>query len=176
LIADCLLTSTAGGKGLKKIVYEPIGTIHTPFKSLEGMPIQPKGGRDIEGVIKVDRKYEEALSDLEGFSHIILIYHLHLSRGYSLKVTPFLDTAKRGVFATRAPRRPNPIGVSLVRLKKVKGNKVYVKDIDIADGTPLLDIKPYVGEFDHAGDTRAGWLEGKARRARCHTSDKRFKG
>ncbi len=140
------------------------------------MPIQPEGGRDVEGWIEVYPEYEEALSDLEGFSHIYLIFHFHRSKGYSLRVVPYLDTEERGVFATRAPRRPNPIGVSVVRLKRIEGNKVFVCDLDILDGTPLLDIKPFVREFDAAVGLRIGWLEGKASRARRQKSDERFAG
>ena len=101
------------------IEYKPIGTIHTPFKSVEGMPIQPSAAKGDKGKLDIDSQFMEGLKDLDGFSHIILIYHLHLSEGYSLSVTPFLDTALHGVFATRAPRRPNPIGISVVLLEKM---------------------------------------------------------
>jgi tRNA (adenine37-N6)-methyltransferase len=104
-------------------------------------------------------EYVEGLQDVEGFSHILLIYHFHLSKSFSLKVTPFLDEQRRGVFATRAPDRPNPIGISLVRLKSVQGDRLQVLDVDMVDGTPLLDIKPYVPQFDFAPDARIGWLE-----------------
>jgi len=156
------------------VVFEPIGVIHTPFETPENMPVQPAGGKDIEGWVVVEPRYEEALADLEGFSHIYLIYHLHRSKGYSLKVIPYLDTEKRGLFATRAPRRPNPIGISVVRLKRVEGNKLHICDLDILDGTPLLDIKPCVREFVAAKGLRIGWLEGKASHVRTHTSDDRF--
>ena len=159
---------------MKEIVYEPIGTIHTPFEKLEGMPVQPSGAKGIEGWVEVDPRYEEALSDLDGFSHIFLIYHLHESSGYSLRVVPCLDTVKSGLFSTRAPRRPNAIGISVVRLKRVDGNRVYVMDVDMLDGTPLLDIKPCVREFDISEDIKIGWLEGKARRASNQKSDNRF--
>ncbi|MFH1312422.1 MAG: tRNA (N6-threonylcarbamoyladenosine(37)-N6)-methyltransferase TrmO [Candidatus Eisenbacteria bacterium] len=159
---------------MEKIVYEPIGLIHTPFETLEGMPIQPAGAKGIEGWVEVEPRYKEALSDLEGFSHIFLIYHLHRSSGYSLKVVPFLDTVKRGLFSTRAPRRPNPIGISVVRLKRVDGNRVYVADVDMLDGTPLLDIKPCVREFDATEGVKIGWLEGKTQEALDQKSDTRF--
>jgi tRNA-Thr(GGU) m(6)t(6)A37 methyltransferase TsaA len=159
---------------MEQIVYEPIGTIHTPFKELRGMPIQPSGAKDVEGWVDVEPRYEEALTDLEGFSHIFLIYHLHESHGYSLRVVPFLDTVRRGLFSTRAPRRPNPIGLSVVRLDRVEGNRVYVRDVDMLDGTPLLDIKPCVREFDIEGGIKIGWLEGKARRASDQKSGSRF--
>ena len=127
-------------------------------------------------MVEVDPRYEEALSDLEGISHIYLIYHLHRSKGYSLKVIPYMDTEERGLFATRAPRRPNPIGISVVRLKRVEGNRLHICDLDMLDGTPLLDIKPCVREFDAAEGLRIGWLKGKAKRADTHRSDDRFKG
>jgi len=157
-----------------KVVFEPIGVIHTPFKAPENMPVQPARGKDIEGWVEVDPRYEEALADLAGFSHIYLIFHFHRSKGYSLKVVPHLDTEKRGLFATRAPRRPNPIGISVVRLKRIEGNKLHICDLDMLDGTPLLDIKPCVREFDAANGLRIGWLEGKVSRARTHPSDDRF--
>ncbi|MCD6108126.1 MAG: tRNA (N6-threonylcarbamoyladenosine(37)-N6)-methyltransferase TrmO [Thermoplasmata archaeon] len=141
------------------IKYKPIGFIHTPFKEPKGVPIQPVAGKDIEGKVEILPDYVEGLKDLEGFSHIILIYHLHLSKKPSLLVKPYMDEKLRGVFATRAPSRPNPIGLSIVRLVKIKGNMVYIKDVDIVDGTPLLDIKPYVPEFDLREVNRIGWLE-----------------
>lgn len=141
------------------IKYKPIGFIHTPFKEPKGVPIQPVAGEDIEGKVEILPDYIEGLKDLEGFSHIILIYHLHLSKKPSLLVKPYMDEKLRGVFATRAPSRPNPIGLSIVRLVKIKGNMVYIKDVDIVDGTPLLDIKPYVPEFDLREVNKIGWLE-----------------
>lgn len=154
------------------VSYEPIGVIHTPFTEPRGMPIQPSRGRDVRGTVELRHEYVEALQDLEGFSHIILLYHLHRSSGFSLKVVPFLDDTPRGLFATRAPRRPNPIGLSVVRLLGIDGNRLEVCDLDILDRTPLLDIKPYVGEFDARDEVRLGWLE-EARR-RVATADERF--
>ncbi len=158
----------------RRICYRPIGVIRTPFSSIEKVPIQPRLRRGAEGIVEVEARFEEALSDLSGFSYIILIYHFHLSRGYKPKVRPFLDDEERGLFATRAPRRPNPIGMSVVRLKKVDGRRLYIKGIDVVDGTPLLDIKPYVPEFDLRKDARIGWLEGKSHKARYKRADSRF--
>lgn len=160
---------------LEKVVYEPIGVIHTPFKSRDNIPIQPSGGRDIEGVAVVRPELAEALADLDGFSHVYLIYHLHRSEGYSTKVVPFLEKEKRGLFATRAPRRPNPIGISVVNLDKIEENRLRFRGVDMLDGTPLLDIKPCVREFDSTEGMRFGWLEGKSRGARHKRSDGRFK-
>ena len=144
---------------VNKICYRPIGIIHTPFKKPYGVPIQSAAALGIKGTVEIFEEYVEGLSDLEGFSHIILIYHFHLCKGYSLKVKPYMDSNLRGVFATRAPRRPNPIGFSIVRLTGIKDNILYIEDVDIVDGTPLLDIKPYVPEFDYRRNARIGWLE-----------------
>lgn len=157
------------------IEYEPIGIIHTPFTRREGMPIQPAAGADVKGTIEVFEDFREGLADLDGFSHIILLYHFHQSRGFETRVVPFMDSQKRGLFATRAPRRPNPIGLSVVRLNGVEGRVLSIQDLDILDGTPLLDIKPYVPDFVVSGEIRTGWLE-KARRTVSHRrSDERFK-
>ena len=115
----------------------------------------------------------EALADLDGFSHIILLCHLHKTGSYRLKVVPFLDTQPRGLFATRAPSRPNPIGLSVVELLRIDGNKLEIQGVDLLDGTPVLDIKPYVGEFDDRGQSRAGWLEHA--RKQTNVADDRFK-
>jgi len=139
---------------------EPIGIIHTPFIRKEDVPIQPSrsGAR---GEVEVFKEYEEGLADIEGFSHIILIYQFHKSEGYSLKVKPYLDDNLLGLFATRAPRRPNQIGMSAVRLLKRKKNILFIEGIDVLDGTPLLDIKPYVPDFEPKEHVKVGWLEGK---------------
>jgi len=144
---------------MNAIIYSPIGIIHTPFTDQENMPIQPTGGEGIEGTIEINPKYQSGLQDLGGFSHIILLYHLHLSRGYSLTVTPFLDTEPRGLFATRAPTRPNSIGLSVVRLLDIEKNILTISDVDISDGTPLLDIKPYVPAMQPTGNVKTGWLD-----------------
>jgi len=160
---------------MKKIVYQPIGTIHSPFQNIQGMPIQPAGAKDIAGTIEIKPEYVDGLQDIEGFSHIILIYHFHLSKGYSLKVKPFLDENLRGVFATRAPKRPNPIGISVVRLVKVERAIIHIEGVDIIDGTPLLDIKPYVPEFEVRKGVQTGWLAEKADKSHGMKSDDRFR-
>ncbi|MEJ2155708.1 MAG: tRNA (N6-threonylcarbamoyladenosine(37)-N6)-methyltransferase TrmO [Desulfobacteraceae bacterium] len=159
---------------MNQIVYQSIGTIRTPFKELSGMPIQPRGDQSAKGELVVDPAYEPGLRDIEGFSHLILIYHFHKSRGFELTVKPFLDDHHRGVFATRAPRRPNAIGLSIVSLLERSGNVLRVGGIDVADQTPLLDIKPYVPMFDAPEATAIGWLEGKAENFREKKSDRRF--
>lgn len=148
---------------MNAIQFEPIGVIHSPFKAPEGMPIQPRMAAGIGGTVELLPGFEEGLSDLAGFSHIVLLYHFHLSEGYSLKVKPYLDNVLRGLFATRAPKRPNPIGISTVRLERIEKNVLHVSNVDIVDSTPLLDIKPYVPEFDIQENIRIGWLANKLR-------------
>lgn len=160
---------------MKKITYEPIGIIHTPFKDTKDMPIQAKGGKGIEGTIRIEPFFAEGLKDIEGFSHIMLIYHFHRSKGYSLMVKPFLDDKLHGVFATRAPRRPNSIGISVVKLKKVEGRILHIEDVDIVDGTPLLDIKPYIPDVDVFQAKRLGWLSKKTKDFRKTKADGRFR-
>jgi tRNA-Thr(GGU) m(6)t(6)A37 methyltransferase TsaA len=144
---------------VKEIRYRPIGIIHSPFKKPEEMPIQLLAAKGIKGRVELFKEYVEGIEDLEGFSHIILIYHLHLSKKYSLKVKPHMDDKLRGVFATRAPHRPNPIGISTVRLVRIKRNILHIQDVDMVEGTPLLDIKPYVPEIDVRNTRKIGWLE-----------------
>lgn len=143
------------------ITLRPIGIIYTPFKTKSGMPIQASGALGIKGHIVLNEEFLPGLADLDGFSHIILIYYFHKSTGYELLTRPFLDNTPRGVFATRAPKRPNPIGFSVVRNIKIEKNIIYVENVDILDETPLLDIKPYVPGFDIHKTEKNGWLENK---------------
>jgi len=154
--------------------YKPIGMIHSPFTNIAGMPIQPNGARGVRGTIDIVPDLCEGLTDLEEFSRIILLYALHMSSGYSLKVTPFLDPVPRGVFATRSPKRPNAIGMSIVKLTGVDSCVLSIEDVDVIDGTPLLDIKPYVPEFDAYPGERCGWLTAVAQNAQHTRSDTRF--
>ncbi len=158
-----------------RIEYRQIGTIHTPFKSIEGMPIQPAGAESVPGTVEVYPEYCEGLKDLAGFSHIILIYHFHEVAESKLIVTPFMDDQPRGVFATRAPKRPNPIGLSVVRLLNIEGSTLKVENVDILDGTPLIDIKPYVPDFDQYPADRVGWLEQAKECVKGKKSDNRFR-
>jgi tRNA-Thr(GGU) m(6)t(6)A37 methyltransferase TsaA len=159
---------------MNEIKYKPIGVVHSPFKEPKGTPIQPPGGKGIDGTVEVFPEYAEGLKDVEGFSHIILIYHFHLSKGLSLKVKPYMENELRGVFATRAPSRPNPIGISVVRLVRIEGNILHVRDVDVVDGTPLLDIKPYVPEFDVREVNKTGWLEKEVHKLSTSKDDGRF--
>jgi tRNA (adenine37-N6)-methyltransferase len=137
----------------------PIGVIHTPHTRADDTPIQPVFAEGVQGRAEILPEYAEGLQDLEGFSHIWLLYWFHQAGPPRLIVQPFLQDAEHGVFATRAPARPNPIGLSLVRLVRREGRVLYLEDVDVLDGTPLLDIKPYVPRFDYRTDVRTGWLE-----------------
>ncbi len=149
-----------------------IGTIHSPFRDARGVPIQPAFAEGCEGIVEVLPRYMDALADLEGFERIWLLYWFDRAAAFRTKVKPYMDDEEHGLFATRAPARPNPIGLSCVRLVTVEANTLRVADVDILDGTPLLDIKPYVARFDCFAVKRNGWLD--TARARDTTSDKRF--
>jgi tRNA-Thr(GGU) m(6)t(6)A37 methyltransferase TsaA len=159
---------------MEKIALQPIGIIHSPFKEPVGVPIQPSGAKGIQGRVEVFQEYLEGLKDIDGFSHIILIYNFNLAKKAALSVVPFMDKQAHGVFATRASARPNPIGFSVVELEKVEGNHLLVKDIDIVDGTPLLDIKPCVPQFDFSKVTKTGWLENTVHKLPETHDDGRF--
>jgi tRNA-Thr(GGU) m(6)t(6)A37 methyltransferase TsaA len=165
----------AGIDFLETICYRPIGIIHSPYHDTTGMPIQPAGATGVAGTVELLSEHAGGLKDLQGFSHLILIYHFHLSNGYTLEVKPFLDDVFHGVFATRAPRRPNPIGLSIVRLTGVQGCTLTIEDVDIVNGTPLLDIKPYVPAFDVRQTARVGWLSNKGKQVVEVRADERFK-
>jgi tRNA-Thr(GGU) m(6)t(6)A37 methyltransferase TsaA len=162
------------GENMNDIKYKPIGIIHSPFKEPKGTPIQPPGAKGIKGTVEIFPEYGEGLRDIEGFSHIILLYHFHLSKGEALVVKPYMDSEAHGVFAMRGPSRPNPIGISVVQLVKVEGNTLHIQDVDIVEGTPLLDIKPYVPEFDLREAAKIGWLETNVHQLSVSRDDGRF--
>ena len=139
-----------------EFIMQPIGVIHSPFTDKAQTPIQSTRSQAI-GRVEVFPEFADGMQDLEGFSHIILLYAFHCSSGYSLQVKPFLDDQMRGLFATRHPCRPNPIGLSVVRLLARRENILDIADVDMLDGTPLLDIKPYVPDFDVRTDVKTGW-------------------
>ncbi len=154
-----------------------IGTIHSPFCDLVDMPIQPKGARDTIATIEIDRRYEAGLKDLDGFSHLYLIYRFHEVMAPKLEVVPFNDATDtpRGVFSTRTPMHPNGMGLSVVELVKVENNIVTIKGVDVLDGTPLLDIKPYIENFDRPeSEVRSGWMKASEDEVRKKRSDNRF--
>ena len=161
-------------ESMNEITYKPIGVIHSPFKEPKGTPIQPAAAKGINGTVEIFPEYAEDLKDIEGFSHIILLYHFHLSKRSTLIVKPYMDSEAHGVFAMRGPSRPNPIGISVVYLIKVQGNTLHIQDVDIVDGTPLLDIKPYVPEFDIREVARIGWLEKNVHKLSASRDNGRF--
>jgi tRNA-Thr(GGU) m(6)t(6)A37 methyltransferase TsaA len=156
------------------ITLDPIGIIHSPFTELENMPIQPAGAKEIIGTLEILPQYAEGLADLGGFSHLYLLYLFHRAQRTALTVIPFLDTVERGVFATRSPLRPNHLGISIVELLEVRGNEVRVRGVDILDNTPLLDIKPYIANFDQVGNSSSGWMKAGRREVAEKLSDGRF--
>lgn len=159
---------------MSELTYIPIGVVHSPFKEPKNVPIQATASKGITGNIEVYPQYVEGLKDLEGFSHIILLYHFHLVAGCSLMVKPFLDDKLHGVFATRSPARPNKIGISIVQLNEIENDILHIQDVDIIDGTPLLDIKPYVPKFDCRKTTKIGWFTGKISKLATTKDDGRF--
>ena len=141
-----------------KIEYTPIGVVHTPFKNLKKIPDQPSQAIGTKGVVEVKPMFQDGLKDLEGFSHIILLCHFHKISEYYLNVVPSGEKKVRGLFATRSPRRPNPIGFSFVCLENIQKNRLMISDLDILDGTPVLDIKPYFRETQYEKDIKTGWM------------------
>lgn len=143
----------------EQINIRPIGIIHTPHQDISNMPIQPIAAEGIMGHIELFPEYVEGLSDLEGFSHITLVYHFHKIEGFKLMVKPFMDNVEHGIFACKAPKRPNAIGISTVKLLEIENNMVHVEMVDMLDQTPLIDIKPFFPKYDNRLDAKAGWLD-----------------
>lgn len=157
------------------LTFVEIGKICSEFKSLNDMPIQPTSDKATNGKIIIKEKYAKGLKDLDGFSHIIVIYFFHKVKEHKLTVKPFMDDIKRGIFATRAPVRPNPIGLSVVEIEKIEGNIIYLKNVDMLDQTPVLDIKPFICDFDlPKNNIKIGWLENKSKDVSKKKSDCRF--
>ncbi|PXF59619.1 MAG: tRNA (N6-threonylcarbamoyladenosine(37)-N6)-methyltransferase TrmO [Candidatus Methanogaster sp.] len=141
------------------ITHTPIGIIHSPFTDPADTPIQGVFAGGARGVVEIFPEYADGLRDIGGFSHLILLYHFHLAEGYSLISKPFIGDNEKGIFSIRHPRRPNHIGISIVRLDSVRDNMLAICDVDVLDGTPLLDIKPFVHQFDHRSDIQSGWVD-----------------
>ncbi len=155
--------------------FHPIGVIRTPYGETSGIPIQGVFGPESKGTVEVFEPFAEGLADIEGFSHLYLIYVFHRSEGYRLKVKPYMDDRERGLFAVRAPKRPNAVGLSVVRLDRREGRILHISEVDMLDETPLLDIKPFVPRFDHRENARVGWMEEAFRREdHRKVSDDRF--
>jgi tRNA (adenine37-N6)-methyltransferase len=161
--------------GVRAVInFKPIGTIYSPHNNLKNMPIQPKGAKGVEGFVLIKNEYLEGLSDLAGFSHVYLIYFFHEASRVEMKVIPFMDKTERGVFSTRSPLRPNHIGLSIVELVGVEHNKILLSGIDVLDGTPLLDIKPYIENFDKVDQSRSGWMNRSSEDVKNRRSDNRY--
>ena len=147
------------GEIMNQIIVHPIGIIHSPYKEIKDIPIQGIFKSKVEAWIELENKYTNGLKDLDQFSHAIIIYYFHKSQREEIEGKPFLEQNKHGIFAIRSPHRPNHIGLSIVRIKSIKGNKMYFAEVDVLDETPLLDIKPYVKYFDSRNNVVSGWLD-----------------
>jgi len=157
-----------------EIIFKSIGRLSTSFLTLENSPIQNSGTGEILSEIEIFEEFADGLKDLDGFSHLILLYHLHKVTESKLIVKPFMDTETHGIFATRSPVRPNPIGLTVVECVEIQGNRIKIKGADMLDGTPLLDIKPWLPTIDSFENARTGWLDGKIDGFRQKKSDNRF--
>jgi len=146
---------------VETVSYRPIGIIHSPFKENVGIPRQAVGASEVKGTIEILDDFSEGLQDLGDFSHIVVVFHLHLVKSPRLKAYPPWDGREHGVFATRSPYRPNPVGVSVVRLVGIDGNNLHISGIDMAEGSPVLDIKPYIPDLNPTKEVKIGWLTGK---------------
>ncbi len=147
--------------GMNKIEYRAIGVIHSPFKLREGIPRQAAGAMEVRATIEIRPEYREGLVDLEGFSHVVVLFHMHLLKGYELTAHPPWDAKAHGVFSTCSPFRPNGIGLSVVKLERIVGQRLEISGVDMAHETPVLDIKPYVPALYPRQEVRLGWLTDK---------------
>ena len=159
---------------MDSITFTPIGVVHSPYSEPAGMPIQTVAAPGVAGTVVLDPAYASGLNDIGGFSHLWLLVYLHRMQGYALEVTPYMDDKPHGLFATRSPRRPNPIGLSLVRLVRVEGATLHIEDIDLLDGTPVLDIKPYIPRLDDRDAERTGWYAANVHKVSQVKADGRF--
>jgi len=158
-----------------KIFFKPIGSIHTPFDEPKGTPIQGALRQDMKGEIHLFPEFQEGLQDVDKFSHLILIYYFDKVQGFSLRATPYLDNTPRGIFSIRGPRRPNPLGLTVVRNLGIRENIIKIAGVDMVDGTPLLDIKPYFSDIDSHPDATSGWMKDKLKISGNRTkADDRF--
>ena len=144
---------------MNKIILTPIGIIHTPYKEAKDIPIQGAFRKDVDGWIELEKTYTPGLKDLNGFSHAFLLYYFHKTEKEHVHGRPYLEDETHGIFAIRSPHRPNHIGLSIVKIEKIQENKIYFKEVDMLDGTPLLDIKPYSKYFDSRENVISGWLD-----------------
>jgi tRNA-Thr(GGU) m(6)t(6)A37 methyltransferase TsaA len=159
---------------MNQIIFNSIGIIRTPHKYETGMPIQPRGAIGLKGYIEIFKEFQDGLLHLEEYSHVYLIYYLHKCKGYKLQAVPFMDDEIHGIFATRSPKRPNPIGLSIVKILDIKNNIINIENVDMLDKTPLLDIKPYVPKMDNFETEKNGWLDKNHIKAKYLKADDRF--
>ena len=144
---------------MSQITIRSIGIIHSPYKESKDIPIQGRFKDDVVAWIELKDEYLKGLKDLDKFSHCILIYYFHKSNKVTIEGKPFLEDNTHGIFSIRSPHRPNHIGFSVVKIQRIQGKKLYFTQVDMLDGTPLLDIKPYVKYFDNQEDAVSGWLD-----------------
>lgn len=144
---------------MDNIIIHPIGIIHTPYKESKNIPIQGTFKENIEAYAVLEKKYKPGLKDLDGFSHAILIYYFHKTKKENIESAPYLEDEKHGIFAIRGPHRPNHIGFSIVKIIRIEENRLYFREVDMLDGSPLLDIKPYIKYFDSRENSKSGWIE-----------------
>ena len=144
---------------MNQIIFHPIGVIHSPYKESKEIPIQGRFKDNVEAYIELKEKYVKGLKDLDEFSHALILYYFHMSDKENIEGKPYLEDNKHGIFAIRSPHRPNHIGLSIVKIKRIQENKLYFTYVDMIDGTPVLDIKPYVRFFDNIENAISGWLE-----------------
>jgi len=144
---------------MNEIILKPIGIVHSPYTEAKDIPIQGKFKENVEAIIELEKEYEDGLTDLDQFSYAIIIYHFHKAKKVSIKSKPFLEDTEHGIFAIRSPFRPNNIGISIVKIERIIKNKLFFTEVDVFDGTPIIDIKPYVKHFDNRENAKAGWLD-----------------
>lgn len=159
---------------MREIIYQSIGIVYSPFKQLVGMPIQPSGAKGQKGCIEIFREYEKGLKDIEGFSHLIVLYHFHKMTTWTAEVVPYMDDKPHGIFATRAPASPNAIGISILKLLERERTLLYIEELDILDQTPVLDIKPFFGPYDNREQVCSGWLDTISNTPANIVADNRF--
>lgn len=155
----------------KPITIHPIGIVHSPYTEAKGTPIQGVFSDKAEAWVELKDRYARGLKDLDGFSHAILLYQFHLSDREEIVGKPYLEKEEHGIFAIRSPHRPNHIGLSIIKIKKIEGNKLYFTEVDVLDGTPVLDIKPYVRQFDGRNDAVSGWIEKHFKDGKPHAEE-----
>lgn len=174
IIIHCLADISGYNRNGIFMNIEVIGIVHSPFQQRQGTPVQPKAAKNIKATIEIKQEFADGLADIDGFSHIVVLFGFHKSTDYKLRVKPYLDDELKGVFATRAPKRPSQIGLSIVKLEKVCSNILHITGADMLDGTPVFDIKPYLPSLNPDGEIKIGWLREKYSQFEHKKADDRF--